>query len=220
MTDRWATFDCYGTLIDWHGGLRAGIASLWPDADVGALHRRYLDIEASLQAGVGTPYRQVLTDGLVRLAAEAGLELPPGSETTLADALPSWPAFPEVSAALAELRARGWKLAILSNTDPDYLEASLEHIGVPVDLRVVASKIGSYKPAPGHWEAFFRETGVPRSRHVHVAASLFHDAEPCALLGIPCVWIDREAEVATVPVAARLTDLTLLPETLDTIVPA
>lgn len=220
MTDRWATFDCYGTLIDWHGGLRAGIASLWPDADVVALHRRYLDIEASLQAGVGTPYRQVLTDGLVRLAAEEGLELPVGSETTLADALPSWTAFPEVPAALAELRARGWKLAILSNTDPDYLEASLRHIGVPVDLRIVASEIGSYKPAPGHWEAFFRETGVPRSRHIHVAASLFHDAEPCAQLGIPCVWIDREAEVATVPVTARLTDLTLLPDTLDGLVPA
>lgn len=220
MTDRWATFDCYGTLIDWHGGLRAGIAALWPDADVRALHRHYLDIEASLQAGVGTPYRQVLTDGLVRLAAEEGLELPVGSETTLADALPSWTAFPEVPAALAELRARGWKLAILSNTDPDYLEASLRHIGVPVDLRIVASEIGSYKPAPGHWEAFFRETGVPRSRHIHVAASLFHDAEPCAQLGIPCVWIDREAEVATVPVTARLTDLTLLPDTLDGLVPA
>ncbi len=93
-------------------------------------------------------------------------------------------------------------------------------IGVPIDLRVVASEIGSYKPAPGHWEIFFRESGADPSRHVHVAASLFHDAEPCARLGIPCVWIDREAEVATVPVTARLTDLSLLPDTLDRLVPA
>lgn len=220
MSDRWATFDCYGTLIDWHGGLRAGIASVWPDADVRALHARYLDIEAELQRGSGAPYRHVLTDGLVRLARDAGLELPPGRETALADALPSWLPFPEVPGSLAELRRRGWRIAILSNTDPDYLDASLAHIAVPVDLRVVASEIGSYKPAPGHWESFLARTGADRGRHVHVAASLFHDIEPCSRLGIRCVWIDREAETTTLPMAARLPDLADLPDTLDRIVPA
>lgn len=220
MTDRWATFDCYGTLIDWHGGLRAGIASLWPDADVGVLHARYLDIEAALQAGTGTPYRQVLTEGLVRVAQEEGRVLPPDRATTLADALPSWPPFPEVPGALAELRRRGWRLAILSNTDPDYLEASRAHIGVPVDLRVVASEIGSYKPAPGHWATFFARSGADRSRHIHVAASLFHDIEPCSRLGVPSVWIDRDGETTTLPMAARLTDLSDLPDTLDGLLPA
>jgi 2-haloacid dehalogenase len=220
MTDRWASFDCYGTLIDWHGGLRAGIASVWPDADVGRLHERYLAIEAALQAGSGMPYRQVLTDGLVRLAASEGLLVPPGQETALAEALPSWLPFPEVPGSLAELRRRGWRLAILSNTDADYLDASLAHIGVPVDLKVIASEIGSYKPAPGHWQAFFERSAADRSRHVHVAASLFHDIEPCSRLAIPTVWIDREAESTTLPMAARLADLTGLPDILDGLVPA
>lgn len=220
MTDRWATFDCYGTLIDWHGGLRAGLRSVWPDADPWALHMRYLEMEAAIQAGSGVPYRQVLIEGLARVAEVEGLAVPPGRETTLADALPSWPAFPEVSASLSELRARGWRIAILSNTDPDYLEASLGHIGVPVDLRIVASEIGSYKPASGHWETFFQRSGADRTRHVHVAASLFHDIEPCARLGIPSVWIDREAEITDLPMAARLTDLEELPDTLDRLLPA
>lgn len=220
MSDRWATFDCYGTLIDWHGGLRAGLRAVWPDADPWALHMRYLEMEAAIQAGSGVPYRQVLTEGLARVADAEGLDLPPGRETTLADALPSWAAFPEVPASLAELRRRGWRLAILSNTDPDYLEASLGHIGVPVDLRVVASEIGSYKPAPGHWETFFERTGADRSRHIHVAASLFHDIEPCSRLGIRTVWIDRESEVTALPMAARLADLGDLPDTLDRLVPA
>jgi FMN phosphatase YigB (HAD superfamily) len=125
-----------------------------------------------------------------------------------------------VPGSLAELRRRGWRIAILSNTDPDYLEASLGHIDVPVDLRVVASEIGSYKPAPGHWETFFTRTGADPARHVHVAASLFHDIEPCSRLGIPSVWIDRDAEVTTLPMAARLRDLTDLPDTLDRLVAA
>ena len=146
--------------------------------------------------------------------------MPPGRADALGESLSGWPVFPEVPAALTELRRRGWRLAILSNTDADFLDASLAAIGVPVDLRVVASEIGSYKPAPGHWKVFFRESGADPTRHVHVGASLFHDAEPCARLGYPFVWIDREAEVTTTPITARLTDLSTLPDALDRIRPA
>jgi len=90
---------------------------------------------------------------------------------------------------------------------------------VPVDLRVVASEIGSYKPAARHWETFFAQTGADRGRHVHVAASLFHDIEPGARLGLRCVWVNRLAELSDLPRAAELTDLAALPETLDALVP-
>ena len=33
MADRWATFDCYGTLIDWHAGIRGVLQRVWPEAD-------------------------------------------------------------------------------------------------------------------------------------------------------------------------------------------
>ena len=89
---------------------------------------------------------------------------------------------------------------------------------MPVDLRVVASAIGSYKPAPGHWDTFFAETGADRARHVHVAASLFHDIEPCARMGLRCVWIDRLDESSDLPRAATLPDLRTLPDALDGLV--
>src|SRR5206468_4275554 len=81
----------------------------------------------------------------------------------LARSLPSWEPFPDVRAALEDARARGWKLAILSNTDRDYIDASLERIGVPFDHVIVASEIGSYKPAHRHWQVFDEEqaTGHP-----------------------------------------------------------
>ncbi len=220
MNERWATFDCYGTLVDWMSGIRATLARLWPDEDPAALLERYHSIEPAVQAGRGIPYRQVMAETLAALAEAEGLVVPAGEDGALGASLPSWPVFPEVPGALTELRTRGWRLAILSNTDPDLLDASIAAIGVPVDLRVVASEIGSYKPAVGHWETFFRESGADKRRHVHVAASLFHDVEPCARLGLPCVWINRLDEVSDLPRAAELTDLAVLPDTLDRLVPA
>jgi 2-haloacid dehalogenase len=218
--DRWATFDCYGTLVDWMSGIRATLSRLWRDAEGDSLLARYHAIEPEVQAGRGVPYRQIMAEVLKGIADAEGLRIPAGEEDALAASLPSWPIFPEVPAALTELRDAGWKLAILSNTDPDLLDASLQAIGVAVQARVVASEVGSYKPAFGHWETFFRLTGADRARHVHVAASLFHDVEPCAALGLPCVWINRVGEASSLPRAGELRVLSGLPGLLDRLVPA
>ena len=99
-------------------------------------------------------------------AAMAELGAPVGEEAGLAAALPSWEPFPEVPPVLEEARARGWKLAVLSNSDRDLIEASLAQIGVPFELAVVASEIRSYKPAHAHWLHFFEQTGSETlSRH-------------------------------------------------------
>jgi 2-haloacid dehalogenase len=218
MSDRWATFDCYGTLVDWMTGIQTTMARLWPDADPNALLARYHQLEPGVQAGRGIPYRVVLAETLSRVAEDLGNGIPAGEDDALAVSLPDWPVFPEVPAALAELRRRGWRLGILSNTDADLLDASLAVIGVPVEIRVVASEIGSYKPAFGHWETFFSRSGANRDRHVHVAASLFHDIAPAAELGLRSVWINRMAEVSDLPRNAELTDLRGLPDTLETLV--
>jgi 2-haloacid dehalogenase len=216
---RWASFDCYGTLIDWHAGIRAQLARLWPHADAEALLRRYHEIEPRVQAGRGIPYRDVMAETLAGLGAAEDLTVPAGEQDALASSLPSWPVFPEVPRALGELRARGWRLAILSNTDRDLLDASLAAIGVPVDLTVVASEIGSYKPSHGHWTVFLERSAAPRDGHGHVAASLFHDIAPAAELGLTAVWIDREGETSDLPRAVTLPDLAALPDRLDALVP-
>jgi 2-haloacid dehalogenase len=219
VSDRWATFDCYGTLVDWMAGIRSTLASLWPDADADHLLRCYHEIEPAVQAREPMTYRRVMSEVLWRIAAAEGLEVPAGRSDALGDSLPGWPVFPEVPAALRALQSDGWRLAILSNTDPDFLDASLRAIGVEPDERVVASDIGSYKPSPGHWEAFFARTAADRGRHVHVGASLFHDVEPCAKLGLRCVWINREAESSDLPRAGELPSLNGLPQLLGTLIP-
>jgi len=209
--ERWASFDCYGTLIDWDGGVRAELARVFGDDRGDELLARYHDVEPELQASGESSYRQVLTESMRRLGA------PAGEEHGLAESLPGWRAFPDVRGALEELRRRGWKLAILSNTDDDFIAASQVQIGVVFDEVVVAQEIGSYKPAHRHWEEFFNRTHAPREGHVHVAASLFHDIAPANELGLASVWINRLAESA--PPAAtptrELPDLFALPETLE-----
>jgi 2-haloacid dehalogenase len=211
---RWATFDCYGTLVDWDGGVKAGLRGVF--GDEGGFER-YHQLERAIQAErPGESYREVMASTLDRLAAESGAELAPGQRDALGEALPGWPVHPEVPASLAELRADGWKLAILSNTDRDFIEASMKSIGVPFELAIVASEVGSYKPAHGHWKAFYDQTGADPAGHVHVAASLFHDIAPANELGIPSVWINRLGETPTTERPdAELPDLSGLAQALD-----
>jgi 2-haloacid dehalogenase len=218
VSDRWATFDCYGTLVDWNGGLWTEFATVWPEANTDRLLELYHHVEPLIEEDGDLTYDEVLVRALAAVGAIAGEAVPIGREHALAESLPSWPTFPEVPGALSDLRGRGWKLAALSNTDPELLATSIEAIGVPFDMSITAREAGSYKPAPGHWERFFADTGADRARHVHVAASVFHDIAPASRMGMKAVWINRLEEESELPRAAELPDLTRLPDTLDELV--
>ena len=221
MADRWATFDCYGTLIDWNGGILRELERLFGVQVAPRLLERYHELEPEVQRQAYVSYREVLTLTLERLAADERLAIPEGEADALAKALPAWEPFPEVPGALEEMRRRGWRLAILSNSDRDLIAASRERIGVPFDRAIVAEEIQSYKPNHGHWEAFFARTDADRARHVHVAASLFHDVAPANELGLNSVWINRLGEEPGGNEPTReLPDLSRLPDTLDELVPA
>jgi 2-haloacid dehalogenase len=219
-TTRWATFDCYGTLIDWNLGIRRELERLFGVEAAPQLLERYHELEPGTESAPFRSYREVLTIMLERLAQEESIQLPEGEAGALARSLPYWPPFPEVPAALAELRERGWQLAILSNTDRDLIAASQKQIGVPIDLAIVAEDVESYKPAHAHWERFFEATTADREHHVHVAASLFHDIAPARELGLRSVWINRLGEKAEHEPDRELTDLVGLPDTLDELVAA
>jgi 2-haloalkanoic acid dehalogenase type II len=205
--DRWATFDCYGTLINWNGGIRRELARVFGEERADELLVRYHELEPGLESDGSRPYREVMTEAM------RGLDAPADEEDALARSLPDWKPFPEVPQALREARDRGWRLAILSNTDRDFIEASMAQIGVPFDESIVASEIGSYKPALGHWRAF--EERVGRLPDVHVAASLFHDVGPANDLGLPSIWINRLGETPGPQPTRELPDLSRLADTLE-----
>jgi 2-haloacid dehalogenase len=212
--ERWATFDCYGTLIDWNGGIGRELERVFGAARAGELLHAYHEVEPEIQREDPTrSYREVMAVALARLGA------PADEQDALGRSLPKWRAFPEVPEALEEARAGGWRLAILSNTDRDLLDASLARIGAEFELSVVASEIGSYKPSPGHWEEFFARSGAARERHVHVGASLFHDIAPAGALGLRTIWVNRLGEEAEPQPDVELRSLAGLVQHLDGLVP-
>jgi 2-haloacid dehalogenase len=220
MDDRWATFDCYGTLVDWNGGIRHELVRLFGEAESGRLLESYHRIEPRVQAEQPSlSYREVMASVLGELALEQGEPLPDDERDALGRSLPNWPIFAEVPAALSEARDHGWKLAVLTNSDRDLIEASMERLGAPFELSVVASEIGSYKPALRHWEVFYEQSGADRKRHVHVAQSHFHDVAPAKQLGIPAIWINRLAERAEPAPDRELQDLSGLAGVLDELIP-
>lgn len=210
------TFDCYGTLIDWEGGISAAFAqaaaadgvALDPAAALAA----YTELEPMVEAEAFRSYREVLTETARRVASRFDWPLTDKRASFLADSLPHWRPFPDTNPALERLAGARYRLGILSNVDDDLLAATRQHLSVSFDLLVTAQQVGSYKPAHGHFHAARRRVGD--DRWLHAAQSYFHDVVPARTLGVPVVWINRRSEVAAdggrvereFPTLARLAD--------------
>ncbi len=199
MTRRYdiVTFDCYGTLIDWESGIANAFAAAAAEQSIerGAVLEAYARHEPIVEAEPHRAYRDVLAETARRVAAEKGWTL--SDPSFLADSLPSWLPFADTNAALERMHVAGIRLGLLSNTDDDLLAATRRHFTVPFDLIVTAQQVGSYKPAPGHWdEAAARLGSDATARWLHAAQSYFHDVEPCVARGLPVVWVNRGGEIA------------------------
>jgi 2-haloacid dehalogenase len=189
---RWVTFDCFGTLVDWQTGL-ASILAPYAGDKAGSVVRAYHAHERMLERGpLYRPYAEVLATGLTRAAAEHGLELGPLDGAVLRQAWASMRLFDDVEAMLAELRSRGYGLAVLTNCDDDLFEITHRSFKAPFDLFLTSARVRGYKPAPWHFRGFDRLTCAGRTGWVHVACSWYHDIEPARGLGIRRVWLDRE----------------------------
>jgi 2-haloacid dehalogenase len=194
VPDRWLTFDCFGTLIDWRHGIRTTGELLFPghgDA--------FLDAYGGLEAEVEGErpfrrYREVLAETTRRAAARLSLQLNPDDATALASTIPYWRPFADVGPALTELRSDGWNLALLTNCDRDIIESTRRRLPVLFDAVVTAEDVSAYKPDHAHFERFRATFGPPAQAWIHVAQSYFHDIKPTHSLGITRVWVNRRGE--------------------------
>jgi 2-haloacid dehalogenase len=211
------TFDCYGTLIDWRGGIERATAMLasCAGADLPRLIDDRGECEKEIEAGPFLPYDEVLRRSLREAAARQGRAPTDAELDAFADGMRAWQPFPDTVPALRRL-ARRFRLAILSNVRTDVLRATVELLEVPFAALVTAEDVRSYKPARAHFDEGLRRLELPKERVLHVAQSVFHDVVPARELGWTTVWIDRAGEHGAGPSPADLVlpDLATLAETL------
>jgi 2-haloacid dehalogenase len=194
---QWLTFDCYGTLIQWDEGLKAVVEKMLSakgehaiDADklieVYDRHEHRLE-----QTPPHRSFRELSTLGLQLALAELGLPSQPEDIQRLATAIPNMPPFAEVVDTLAQLKAMGFKLCIVSNTDDDIIAGNVAQLGGHIDRVITAQQAGAYKPAPRLFDFAHEQLGVTRDEVVHICASPMLDHTAARDMGFRCVWIDR-----------------------------
>lgn len=201
-TPRVATFDCYGTLIDWEGGIGAFLYELTlrqgePRLEPGrVLRERWEAIQFELIQGEYRPYREILAESLRRWMEERSYPWTPAEGKALLRSMRSWQPFPDTAPALRQARAAGLRLVIISNTDRDIIEHTLRHLEVPFDDVVTAEDCRAYKPSPSVFEQALARIGEPPERVLHVAFGFKYDIGPAQRLGLRTAWVNRHAEAA------------------------
>jgi 2-haloacid dehalogenase len=144
-------FDAYGTLFDVHSAAAKYASEIGPQWERlsqiwRTKHLEYTWIHAA--TGRHATFRLLAERSLDTAAAMVG-GVPDGIKPKLMSAYLTLSAYQEVPAVLAALKARGDKLAILTNGDVDMIDAAVASAGLGgvFDAVLTVSEVGVFKPA-------------------------------------------------------------------------
>ena len=193
-------FDQYGTIVDMQTGLTEAVAPFlkqkgWngaPHSFVTWWRRTHFEnsmIDALCDRG-HTPYREIGERAVAHVMDRCGIRYTKDEVRALVGEIERLQPFPDVIAALHALRAKGYKLAILSNGDRDMLRAAGPHIGFAFDHVISVQEAGYFKP---HWKTYAKAEeiiGEQRSRILFVANHAF-DCIGAKSYGMRSAFIDR-----------------------------
>ncbi|NRP21682.1 Haloacetate dehalogenase H-2 [Ensifer adhaerens] len=192
----WLTFDCYGTLIQWDEGLLAAMDGILSakggDIDQRTFIAVYDRHEHALEAE--RPHRtfaDVSALALERAMVEFGLPFDAADAEILTSSIGKMPPFPEVVATLKELKAAGFRLAIISNTDDAIIAGNVGQLGSSIDRVITAEQAGAYKPSVQTFRYAWQSLGIGMDDLVHICASPHLDLAAARELGFRTVWIER-----------------------------
>jgi 2-haloacid dehalogenase len=181
-TVRVLTFDLYGTVVDMQTGLTRAVAPYleargWsgrPGAFVTWWRRTHFEhsmIDALIDRG-HTPYREIGRRALTLTLERAGVPHTQEEVRGLVAEIERLRPFDDVVPALQRLRAR-YRLAILSNGDPDMLERAKRHVGFPFDDYLSIAAAGYFKPHAATYKKAAEILGTELPRILHVANHAF-----------------------------------------------
>jgi 2-haloacid dehalogenase len=204
---RVVTFDCYGTLVDWEGGVAAflydlALRSAGPGSPAAEalpsaadMRERWERIQFGLIAGHYRPYKEILATSLAILTAGYGWPASQADKEAFIRSMRCWQPFPDTRPALQATRARGVRLVIISNTDRDIIEHTLRHLQVRIDEVITSEDCRAYKPDPAVFGRAVAAIGVPPGQILHVAFGFEYDNRPAKAVGMRTAWVNRSARL-------------------------
>ena len=199
---RVATFDCYGTLVDWEGGVATFLYQLGlRHEDTGldrgqVLRDRWEAIQFGLLGGPWRPYREVLARSLEAFCAERGWPYRKKDGEAFVRSMRAWQPFPDTRPALLQAKAQGLRLVILSNTDATIMAHTLRQLDLPFDDVITAEDVGAYKPSDEGFEYALTRVDEAPEHVLHVAFGFKYDIAPAQRHGMRTAWVNRHAEAA------------------------
>jgi 2-haloacid dehalogenase len=192
-------FDLYGTVVDMQGGLTAAIAPWlaakgWkgePSRLVTWWRRTHFEnsmIDALLDRE-HIPYREIGRISLSFTLERAGIPHTRGEVERLVAEIERLKPFPEVVAALNRLKQK-YRLVILSNGDPDLLEAIKPHLGFEFDRVISVAAAGRFKP---HAATYRKAADIMAARleEILFVANHAFDCVGAKASGMRTAFIDR-----------------------------
>ncbi len=198
-TIRVCMFDQYGTVVDMQGGLTAIATPFlkrkgWigdPNSFVTWWRRTHFEnsmIDALLHRA-HTPYREIGHRAVAHVMERAGIAHTMDEVRALVGEIERLKCFPEVPAALAKLKTR-YRIVVLSNGDPDMLEAAKPHHGIPFDRVISVAEANSFKPHVATYIKAAEIEGVAMDQALFVANHAF-DCIGAKSAGMATAFIDR-----------------------------
>ena len=194
-------FDQYGTVVDMQGGLTAIAAPFlrakgWtgnPNSFVTWWRRTHYEnsmIDALLHRE-HTPYREIGHRAVAHVMDRAGIRYTRDEVRYLVGEIEKLKPFPEVPEALAKIKTR-YALVVLSNGDPDMLEAAKQYHKVPFDQVISVAEANSFKPHVATYTKAAELCGVKPDQILFVANHAF-DCIGAKSAGMRTAFIDRRS---------------------------
>ena len=192
-------FDQYGTIVDMQAGLVEAAtpflrAKGWqgnPNSFVTWWRRTHFEnsmIDALLHRD-HTPYRAIGERSVANVLDRAGISYTMDEVRALVDHIVRLKPFPEVPAALDRLRAR-YRLVVLSNGDPDMLEAAKQHHRIAFERTISVAAANSFKPHVATYTKAAEIVGVRMDEVLFIANHAF-DCIGAKAAGMRTAFIDR-----------------------------
>jgi 2-haloacid dehalogenase len=188
-------FDAYGTLFDVYSigaaaermfpGHGERLAVLWRDKQI-----EYTRLTS--MSGQPRSFRDCTRAGLRYAARRFGLPLDDSAERELMGGYERLALFAENRAVLVELQRRGVRAGILSNGDPDMLDAVVRNADLTglVDPVLSVEGTGRFKTDPATYALGTRALGLDPADVLFVSSNCW-DAIGATWFGYTTLWINR-----------------------------